>query len=1538
MAEAKPATEQPADKPDENKTAKSEGQTEEESINMQILNQKEKINEGDQKLEIFKRECNNEIKSFNENRKNIQGQIISNNYEVVNTDMSKCKILDGAGAEAAQWVSGGMTEVPGQAVAAAPVAVGVGDGAGQCQKLIPPSNGENWYYSPLEKYMIDPRNVNNKILERKVGKNVAGNLMDALPGSTALKQLKVSGLDGAQIGLGRIKSTTNKGTINRALSAGKNVFGFVILCVTLITLGGVVGGFPAFLPLIISVILSLLVNLVRKDNSMKIRIGKLKDSNGRQLLTREAINQGSSGDNSAYLELSNKQISSGSTFYDNLIGFINQKFLDNKGVSKTLLAANQGLSTREFVESSFEDSGWKKSLIIISAFLLIIGAFVGGPLYVGLLLGFNNAAWPLIKGIASVTQGSKMTPEIGSGKIMKTKTEDIKKSLEEACFSKNESLEKRTVSEIKELMEIDKAKKDNQKEKEKIITKLNAKAKELSRVNSGLFPEFSKYMNYWIQSRTIGGYQAVANNADLQAILAQGPMNAPNAAALVGGGALAVAQAANFSTANTNLGAGARRFYYGTNVAADINYSLDAKLVGQADLSTPPGKGLDDTVPEDYSGVFTLGDYSNLLNTIRDDFDNDLAEKAIVLEKIKTRWDITKDQLTQIKNQLNTGGDTSTDIFATLSLAINTLEYNVARIVLCENTMNQVENVTAFKKTIELMKKRVTDNEQKLTEYYKNLKEEYKKKEKKSGEKEYAKIPDLIACSDEQAINISKKLSKTILEYIKDIGIVGRGRIGNRDFVGIIYKVAIAAETDNNLGGAAQRDNTRALAVAFQAAVAAGAAQAAPLPYAPDKVQNMIETIVAAGNAAGAANTAAGSDAVMEALAATTLDVLKKEDIGDTPILHPTKGGPAAGNEGIINEIGYTSVADVFPGAAAVAILNPAGNFMRKTIEAGFHNDCMKTYYRLIHSEDRLLELTGIRNALAEEHDKIAGNPGGTESARIDLLDDNELLRDIILANGPGFVVDVETSAQKAALEATLVLRTEEFALAAPEQYIPAGWENARKLEDVFNFNEDERYEPYFDLYFRVNAGKRGNPAANEASKQSYNLATVKHIMGKAKILYLLEKYEKQERLLLPEKEKLKELEKMKKQIESGGLSLGDRVSVFKKDLKGDSKIVVKILKRNGLGDRIGVIKSSYGITVAAFLNLAKDNSICAEIGKKYGFTDLENKAFIVSVKEVEEYYNNKITEKQAEETKKEADKTAKEEKKKAEKTEKEAKEKAEEDKKKEEEKDKLTEDLKEDITKTDQPEEQKQKKLETIEKLEQIEKEQKQKEKVEETESQIKIKQLERQTEKDLSEIKKITNENKLTKKAISEIVKEIQKSQSSNIEFTEHARDLLIDQLGRLKKKRDLQEKKLSDMVYEKERVSQILSEMKKEEKFILEEKLQLEEEKEQFKQQRQKYLLDKAKMEDTMRRLQTRESNQKKRTLRKQNRPVYIPTEESGPPISYSSSTNQRGTSVNKGKIRTPQKKVKKPKQFTRKKPKREKKQSFIDSLVPDFLKTQ
>ena len=212
----------------------------------------------------------------------------------------------------------------------------------------------------------------------------------------------------------------------------------------------------------------------------------------------------------------------------------------------------------------------------------------------------------------------------------------------------------------------------------------------------------------------------------------------------------------------------------------------------------------------------------------------------------------------------------------------------------------------------------------------------------------------------------------------------------------------------------------------------------------------------------------------------------------------------------------------------------------------------------------------------------------------------------------------------------------------------------------------------------------------------------------------------------------------------------------------------------------------------------------------------------------------------------------------------------------------------------------------------------------------------MERQTEKDLLEIKKITNEKELTKKAINEVVKELQKSRRGTVEFTEHARELLIDHLGRLKKKRDIQENKLSDMVYEKERVSQLLTEMKKEEQFILKEKLQLDEEKRQFREQQRKYLLDKAKMEQTIRQLQTRESNQMKRTLRKQIEPVRVSHVESGPPISFTSSTEK--TRSNKGKIRTPQKRLKKPKQFTRKKPRREKKESFIESITPDFLKTQ
>ena len=1230
----KPKEDKPAAKPDAKPADKvGDNKSEEESINMRLLKQKEKVNEGEQKLKIIQTECNNEIKSFNENRKKIQIQIISNDYEVVNTDMSKCKILDDAGNEAAMWVSGGKVFDAPRNVPLADIRVG--DLANQCQKIIPPSNGEDWFYSPMDKFMIDPRNINDKILERKGVRDVVANLMDALPGSTTLKQLKVGGLDGAMTGIKRsFSATTYKENFSRIVSMASNVFGFIVLLSVLIGIGGAVGTFAAFIPLIISVVLSLLVNLAVKDSSTKIKMGKLKGANGRQLLTRKAINRGGRGeDNSAYLELSNRQISSGSTFYGNFIGFINGLLLDNKGISKTLLAANQGLRGREFVESSFEGAGWKKSLVTLCALLLLIlCAYFGGAAYVGLLLGFNNIAWPLMKGILSAKQGRNMTPEIGSGKIKKKKVEDIKKSLEDVYLSKNESLEKETVSEIRKLMEIDKAKKENQKEQDKIITKLNAKAKELSRVNAGNFPNFSKYMNYWIQSRTIGGYQAGANNAAYQVILGQAPMNVGNAAALVGGGAAAVAQAPNFSTANTNLGGGAHRFYYGTNVVADPLYSLDARLA-QPEFST---EGLGAAEREDYSGVFTLGDYSNLINTIRDDFDNDLAEKAIVLEKIKTRWDITKEQLTQIKNQLNTGGNTSNDIFATLSLAINTLEYTAGRTVLSDNEMNQAANVTAFKKTIELMKKRVTDNEQKLTEYYKNLKEEYKRKEKKSGDKEYAQIPDLVACSDVQSKKTSKNLSSIILKYIKDIGIVGRGRIGNRDFIGIIYKIYEAA-ADDNMAAGPTKNHTLAAAARYVVALNGGRRGNPPLPYFIPDLYAMCPEIItlARDDVAAFANNDAGSDEVIKTLIQRILEVFHKEDIGDTPILHPTKGGPATGNNRVVTEWAYQVEAYKNPGATALATLNPQGNFVQLTAEAGRHVDCMKTYYRLIHSENRVQELEEIRDTCCSEVDKInrAGAFAPMAVAAVHrpilvALNDAELARDIrdaYFANQGRGPADNLESASLAALVAEEALRNERFAAAGgagagPQNYVPAGWENARKLDDVFNFNEDEIYEPYFDLYFRVNSGKRGNPAANKASEQSYNLTTVKHIMGKAKILYLLEKYEKQEKLLVPERETLKELEKMKKELESSGLSVSDRLSRFKKDIKGKSDIVVKILKRNGLGKQIGGIKRVYGITVSAFLNLADNLSMCEEIGKKLNFEKLEVKALEISAKEVKQY------------------------------------------------------------------------------------------------------------------------------------------------------------------------------------------------------------------------------------------------------------------------------------------------------------------------------
>jgi hypothetical protein len=473
------------------------------------------------------------------------------------------------------------------------------------------------------------------------------------------------------------------------------------------------------------------------------------------------------------------------------------------------------------------------------------------------------------------------------------------------------------------------------------------------------------------------------------------------------------------------------------------------------------------------------------------------------------------------------------------------------------------------------------------------------------------------------------------------------------------------------------------------------------------------------------------------------------------------------------------------------------------------------------------------------------------------------------------------------------------------------------------------------DCYFRtIGDGKaHASQLALQYSRASYELPEVQHILLKSKLMYYLDEYEKQQGLILAEEHKLKLLEKMQKAVKSKGLSLNDRITALKNDIKGESKIVIKILKRNGLGEKVGAIKAAYGITVGAFLNLAENLTMCTDIGKKYNFSTLEIKAFEASVKEIKVYYENQIKEKETEEEKKKAEKTTKEEKEKAEKTVKEERKKAEKLAKEEKEKEKLKEKLKKEIEETPQKEEEKQKKLETIEKIEQIDKEQKQEDKQEDTESEIKIKELTNKTERDTLEIKNLTNETELTTKSINEVVKELQKSRIGSIEFTEHARELLIDQLGRLKKKREIQEKKLSEVVYEKERVAQLLTEMINEEQLILKEKLQLEREKKQFREQQQKFLLDKAKMENTIRQLQTRESNQNKRSLRNNFEQVFTPQlEESKPPISYSTKT------TDKGRIRTPQKKVKKPKQFTRNKPRREKKESFIESLTPDFLKTQ
>ena len=76
MAEAKPATEKPAEKP----AGKPGGQTEEESVNMKILKQKELLNNMNNVYEDLKKEIIVETKKFNDNRKEINEALYTFDY------------------------------------------------------------------------------------------------------------------------------------------------------------------------------------------------------------------------------------------------------------------------------------------------------------------------------------------------------------------------------------------------------------------------------------------------------------------------------------------------------------------------------------------------------------------------------------------------------------------------------------------------------------------------------------------------------------------------------------------------------------------------------------------------------------------------------------------------------------------------------------------------------------------------------------------------------------------------------------------------------------------------------------------------------------------------------------------------------------------------------------------------------------------------------------------------------------------------------------------------------------------------------------------------------------------------------------------------------------------------------------------------------------------------------------------------------------------------------------------------------------------
>lgn len=331
---------------------------------------------------------------------------------------------------------------------------------------------------------------------------------------------------------------------------------------------------------------------------------------------------------------------------------------------------------------------------------------------------------------------------------------------------------------------------------------------------------------------------------------------------------------------------------------------------------------------------------------------------------------------------------------------------------------------------------------------------------------------------------------------------------------------------------------------------------------------------------------------------------------------------------------------------------------------------------------------------------------------------------------------------------------------------------------------------------------------------------------------------------------------------------------------------------------------------------------------------------------------------------------------------------KKEEDKKEEDidkEEKEVEEKLKKEIEKTPQEKDSKEKKLEYIKQLDELRKQKDLEIDAKHKELSGKIDLLEASKTRNGQEIEKLNREKEITLETINISLQELRSYKEGYNAVTEKKRNILIDYVDRLKKKQLIQDQNYSDKVLENEKYKRLLTQIKNErlmlqklkqdydkqksileqrEREIIEEKLVKEKEKEQreriqsLKENRLKKQLDELKRIQHIKEMKLKKEIQdlKEKQTKLQGQFHTSSTEE------LSSNPEDKGYLLQKEVLKGKEKQLrghlkkslkkgkapityvpedkpsKKSKKFTRKKPKRKKKESFIESITPDFMKVK